>query len=284
MKAVQTQYNALAKVAASADSAVAKAAIDSATTVNKALDSQIAKLRDAGASYTAIIAKQKELGASAAELAAAVRRSSAEQIASMQAVRAEADKLSISQRLWGRSGRGSVAQRAGVGKHRGQRPAGRCWDRLARWRTPASRSPVGVIEGTLGDPRGDGPPSKPGARALDDRDEPRDRAPEHRAGVRHAGGRHHEGARGERDGGRRVLHPRHQSPDGRRRREQPVGAVRPRDKERGDASRRPSVPRFSGTLLGRGLHDRRPVRPRAGRSPSRSRRSRRTSRASTPRS
>jgi hypothetical protein len=92
MDAVTKQYNALAKIAVTADGQVSKAAIDCSVAVNKALDTQIAKLRDAGNSYTAIVAKQKELGVSSAQLAASIEASSKREITAMQAARAEADK------------------------------------------------------------------------------------------------------------------------------------------------------------------------------------------------
>lgn len=95
MKSVGAAYGALEKIATSADAKVAKSAIDCATTVNAALDDQIAKLRSAGASYTAIIARQSEMKASSAELAAAIKRDSATQIAAMQATRAESDKAAL---------------------------------------------------------------------------------------------------------------------------------------------------------------------------------------------
>jgi hypothetical protein len=98
MKAVQAQYSALERVALKADASVARAAIDSATQVNKALDSQVLKMREAGSSYAAIIAKQTQMGASARDLAASVEASSKREIAAMQAVRAEADRT-VRQRI-----------------------------------------------------------------------------------------------------------------------------------------------------------------------------------------
>ena len=59
-KAMQASYVALEKVAVKAQGSVEKAALSASTTVNKALDAQVLKLREAGVSYTAIIAKQGE--------------------------------------------------------------------------------------------------------------------------------------------------------------------------------------------------------------------------------
>lgn len=95
MKSINASYAALEKVATGADAKVARSAIDCATTVNKALDDEIAKRREAGSSYAAIIAHQDELKVSSASLAAAIKRDSAAQIAAMQATRVEALKAVV---------------------------------------------------------------------------------------------------------------------------------------------------------------------------------------------
>lgn len=117
LRAVQTQYAALERIAVKADDQIAKSAVTASATVNKALDGQVAKLRETGASYSSIIAKQSELRASSGELAASIERNSRREIAAMQAARAEADR-GIRQRLSGLGGRASGAlagAAAGVG-------------------------------------------------------------------------------------------------------------------------------------------------------------------------
>lgn len=100
-KAISAAYNTLAKTAVTADVTVARAAVDSASTVKTALDGTIAKMREQGASYQAIIQHQSELKVSSATLAAAIKRDSATQIAAMQAQRAEADRLAAANKARG---------------------------------------------------------------------------------------------------------------------------------------------------------------------------------------
>ena len=89
---MQASYVALENVAVKVQGSVEKAALSASTTVNKALDAQVLKLREAGVSYTAIIAKQGEFQTSSAALAASIERTSKVEIAAMQATRAEADR------------------------------------------------------------------------------------------------------------------------------------------------------------------------------------------------
>ncbi len=97
MKAVAASYKMVEAIAVKADVAVAKSAVDASTVVNKALDAQIAKMREAGASYQAIAAKRL---ATDAELAASIKRTAAAEVEAMKAVEVQTART-MRQRLAG---------------------------------------------------------------------------------------------------------------------------------------------------------------------------------------